>query len=111
MRARTAAIGVVLTYAYGTAEIIGFDGPRRVEIYRPFVVHPREPWTAEVTERPMCLDHRDASPTVSTYAHQLGETGPHVRAYDSRCSCCYLHINHTTALHDARIGATKPQPE
>lgn len=99
-------IGTILTTKYGTREIVGFDGGRRVDIFRPTEVHPKEPWNAEVRERPMCLNSRDASPVVSTYAHQLGEVGDYVRAYDARCSCCYLNISHTTAKHDAAIGAS-----
>lgn len=103
---RTSPIGVTIARKYGTAEIIGFAGARRIEIYRPSEVHPSEPWNREITENPMCLDHYDATPSVSTYGYQCGDRDAGARAYDSRCSCCYLNINHTAALHDTRIAAT-----
>jgi hypothetical protein len=88
-------IGTVLTLNYGTAEIVGYASPWRIEVYRPTEVHPSEPWNAEVRERIMALDSLDATTRHSTYP-----TG-----YDSRCSCCYLNISHTAAKHAAAIGS------
>jgi hypothetical protein len=89
------ATGTTLTLKYGTAEIVGFASPWRAEIYRPFEVHPSEPWNREIRERVMAVDAYDAS----TRHDKLN-------SYDSRCSCCYLNISHTTAKHDAAIGAS-----
>lgn len=101
---QSSPIGTVLTYAYGTATIAAFEGARRIDTYRPFEVSPREPWNAAIRESSMCLDHNDASPVAQTYAYQCGSREPFARAYNARCSCCYLNISHTTALHDARIA-------
>lgn len=88
-------IGIKLDLTYGTAEIVGFNGPWRIEVYRPHQVHPLEPWNAEVRERVMAADHADA-----TTRHDKSTSG----GYDSRCSCCYLNISHTVAKHAASVG-------
>jgi len=83
---------VVHTYTYGTSEIVGYRSPWRIEIYRPFNPHPKEPWNAEVTERCMALNAADTSPRHDKSVR-----------YDSACSCCYLNITHTEALHKSRL--------
>lgn len=87
-------IGTVLELTYGKAEIVGFNGPWRIEAYRPNEVHHLEPWNAEVRERVMVRDHDDA-----TTRHDKSAD------YDSRCSCCYLNISHSVAKHTASIGS------
>lgn len=89
--AKPLAHGTILELKYGTAEIVDFAAPWRIEVYRPHVVHPREPWNAAVRERIMAIDPFDASTRHDKFA-----------AYDSRCSCCYLNISHTVALHAER---------
>jgi len=100
----------LLTAKYGTREVMLFQGcegtVRRLDLYRPFDVSPREPWNAEIEEYTMCLDAQDFTHVVSTYAAQIGDKGPWVRNYDSKCSCCYLNISHTVAKHDAALGVT-----
>lgn len=56
-------------------------------------VHPKEPWNAEVRERCMALGPTDVTPRHDKMEH-----------YSSQCSCCYLNITHTQALHAARLG-------
>ena len=90
------AIGTILTLNYGTAEIVGWSAPRRVEVYRPFEVHPSEPWNAEVRETVFATGPSDASTR-----HDKS------RAYDSRCSCCYLNFTHTADHHTASVEAHK----
>ncbi len=77
----------------------GFEGRRRVDLYIP-----HDGSRPEVS-RPFALDATDDSPSVSTYAHQLGHTGEHVRRYNSECPSCYLGHPHTAKLHDARVTA------
>lgn len=93
------AIGTVHTYEYGTSEVVRFEGERRIEVYRPFVVHPKEPWNAAVTERVFSTGPSDASVRFHTYPYN-----PAMK-YDSRCSCCYLGFTHTADLHARNIGA------
>jgi len=80
-------IGTKHQYKYGAAEIVGFDAPWRREIYRPINVAPNEPWNAAINERCMATGPDDDSPRQS------------MAGYHSACSCCYLGITHTTALH------------
>jgi len=94
---KSAAKGTMLTLVYGTAEIIGYEAPWRIEIYRPFKVHPAEPWNREVRERIMAVDASDASTRHDK-----------MNSYSSECSCCYLNISHTVDLHDLRVSAAKP---
>jgi hypothetical protein len=89
-----AAIGIRIRHQYGEVEIVGFDGVWRREIYRPFEVHPSEPWNREIHESAMALNHSDTTPHHSKYP-----TG-----YNSKCSCCYLNITHTEALHARKVG-------
>jgi len=96
MTTRQAKQPIVLTMKYGTTEIIGFEAPWRTEIYRPFEVHPREPWNREIRERTMALGPRDVSP-----GHNRSDD------YNSKCPCCYLNISHTSDLHADRVGRTK----
>lgn len=88
---RSPVIGTVHRYTYGTSEVVGYDAPWRREIYRPFEVHPKEPWNAAVNERSMATGPDDATPRHDK-----------VRDYDAHCSCCYLNITHTQALHGQR---------
>lgn len=83
---RATAIGTVHQYQYGTSEVVGFDAPWRREVYRPFQVHPKEPWNAAVRERCMATGPSDATPRYRG-------------RYHSDCSCCYLNITHSEAQH------------
>lgn len=45
------------------------------------------------------LDDNDQTPPTSQ-----DPESPAYREYNGKCSACYLGINHSTALHDSRIG-------
>ena len=94
MPRKVSPIGKVHTYQYGTATIISFAGPWRYHDYRPFEVHPKEPWNAVVRERVMACDVYDDTPMHDKQS-----------SYDADCSCCYLNITHTQAKHVASISA------
>lgn len=93
---KASGIGTVLTLAYGTAEIVAYEGAWRTEVYRPFEVHPREPWTREVRERVMIAKHGDASPRHDKASDYL-----------AACPCCWLNITHTAAKHAESTGGGK----
>lgn len=50
------------------------------------------------TYRVHALNRYDTSPT---HNHMHASYGG---SYDARCSCCWLNIAHTTALHGARVA-------
>lgn len=100
MKRRPSPIGLKLTGKYGTAEIVRFNGPWRIHVYRPHVVPPNEPWNAAVYERVMAVDVYDGS-EVHDKSHGGHERG---HGYDADCSCCYLNITHTHQKHLACIG-------
>lgn len=79
---------------FGTWEVVGYDGGRRREIYRPHEVHPKEPWNKEIHESAMCLNHEDVTPHHAVYPS----------GYNAECSCCWLNIPHTEALHQAKVA-------
>ncbi len=93
MRRPHSPIGKVHTYHYGTAEIVAFAGPWRIHVYRPFEVHPSEPWNREIRERVMARDVYDDTPMHDK-----------ITGYNADCSCCYLNITHTEACHATRIS-------
>lgn len=75
---------------YGAIEIVGYEGPWRLEIYRPYTVPKNEPWNATIRERSMATGANDDTPR-----HDMSD-------YNPECSCCWLNITHTDALHVAR---------
>lgn len=93
------AIGTIHAYKHGTAEIISFDGPWRREIYRPHVVADNEPWNREIRERCMAVGPDDAMPRHNSMCYGPGA------GYDAKCSCCYLGITHSEALHARRVNS------
>ena len=72
---------------YGSYEIgVGYDGAWRTDIYIARDTGKR------FVERRMCAGHGDVS-------------APHEAGYDSRCSCCYLHIDHTCDQHARSVAS------
>lgn len=78
---------------YGTWEILGYEGPWRLEIYRPHDPSPREPWNHAIRERHMCDGPGDESP-----AHGYGPG-----EYVPECGACWLNIPHTERHHRAEV--------
>lgn len=83
---------VTHTYKYGTATVEGFEGPWRMEIYRP------NDGNRPARERTMVTGPNDDSPRHNKMNYGEGA------GYDSRCSCCYLNITHSERKHALCIG-------
>lgn len=88
---------VVHKYTRGTGEIVGFEAPWRLDVYRPNDPDPRTPWLNAVTERKMATGPNDVSP-----AHAIYPSG-----YDAACSCCWLNIQHTEDMHARKTGKSR----
>lgn len=93
-RFKAAAAGAArIAYKYGVAETLGYERTEGGSYIREHRYTPND-GGRPVVERVFCAGPDDASPMHSTYP-----TG-----YDSKCSCCYLNITHTDALHERRTG-------